>query len=141
MTIPHPPHVQLVLETLGKLEFKENTELTAGKRIARPLNTPTPEDDTAGKSRIFHVSQALKEGWVRIEEMESPTVPTIRLLNEGEHPVFVPAGVLLKGGAQTRVVAVPCVVLAGCSQLVCVRCVEAGRWQTSNPLAPHDSLA
>jgi len=80
--------------------------------------------------KVLHVSAAMEQGLVDIEELRSPRVPSVKVLNRADMPVFFPAGVVLRGGAQTRIVATPTLVMPGMTVEVAVRCVEAGRWST-----------
>lgn len=80
---------------------------------------------------VLHASEAMVQGLIAVEELEPPVVPTLRVTNNADVPVFFSAGAVLKGGAQTRIVATPILVIAGAAGLVDVRCVEAGRWNTA----------
>jgi hypothetical protein len=79
---------------------------------------------------VLHVAAAMEQGLLDIEELPAPTVPSVKVLNRADLPVFFPAGVVLRGGAQTRIVATPTLVMPGMTVEVAVRCVEAGRWST-----------
>ena len=94
--------------------------------VAVEFDAPPPALEVA------HFSEALRAGRIVVEELPAPQVPMLRVENRGQKPVFIPAGTMLRGGAQTRIVAVPTLVLGGCVQAVEVRCVERGRWDTSS---------
>ena len=63
-----------------------------------------------------------------VSELESPTVPELQVHNPTSHDLLIPAGRILSGGRQTRVVNVSIVVPAGARIVIPVSCVEAGRW-------------
>lgn len=63
-----------------------------------------------------------------VSELETPTVPQLQVHNPTPHDLLIPAGRILSGGRQTRVVNVSIVVAAGTKMVIPVSCVEAGRW-------------
>ena len=63
-----------------------------------------------------------------VTELASPTVPQLQVHNPTPNDVLIPAGKILSGGRQTRVVNVSIVVPAGATLDIPVSCVEAGRW-------------
>ncbi len=63
-----------------------------------------------------------------VSELETPTVPELQVHNPTDHDLLIPAGRILSGGRQTRVVNVSIVVPAGATIVIPVSCVEAGRW-------------
>jgi hypothetical protein len=63
-----------------------------------------------------------------VSELETPTVPQLQVHNPTADDVLIPAGKILSGGRQTRVVNVSIVVPAGATLVIPVSCVEAGRW-------------
>ena len=67
------------------------------------------------------------------ERSGSAVVAELVVTNTGTRPALLLEGELLEGGQQHRVAATSVVVEAGASQVVAVRCVEAGRW--SGPAA------
>jgi hypothetical protein len=64
-----------------------------------------------------------------VSELAAPTVPQLQVHNPTAHDLLIPAGKILSGGRQTRVVNVSIVVPAGATIVIPVSCVEAGRWQ------------
>jgi hypothetical protein len=64
-----------------------------------------------------------------VSELAAPTVPQLQVHNPTAHELLIPAGKILSGGRQTRVVNVSIVVPAGATIVIPVSCVEAGRWQ------------
>lgn len=91
-----------------------------GVRPLRVAEGPCP--------RVVSAAAALREGTLRIAELRPPTMSTVLADNLCDQPVLVPAGAVLRGGAQTRIVAVSVVVPGLQRELVAVRCVEIGRW-------------
>jgi hypothetical protein len=63
-----------------------------------------------------------------IGELPAASVPTVRFENHGTDPVLVPAGTVVTGGQQNRVVNVSVLVPAATTLDVPVSCVEQGRW-------------
>ena len=63
-----------------------------------------------------------------VTELAPPTVPQLQVHNPTAHDLLIPAGKILSGGRQTRVVNVSIVVPAGATIVIPVSCVEAGRW-------------
>ena len=63
-----------------------------------------------------------------VSELASPTVPQLQVHNPTAGDLLIPAGKILSGGRQTRVVNVSIVVPAGATLVIPVSCVEAGRW-------------
>jgi len=63
-----------------------------------------------------------------VSELETPTVPQLQVHNPTADDLLIPAGKILSGGRQTRVVNVSIVVPAGATIVIPVSCVEAGRW-------------
>jgi hypothetical protein len=63
-----------------------------------------------------------------VSELAAPTVPQLQVHNPTAHELLIPAGKILSGGRQTRVVNVSIVVPAGATIVIPVSCVEAGRW-------------
>jgi hypothetical protein len=55
-------------------------------------------------------------------------VPELQVHNPTNRDLLIPAGRILSGGRQTRVVNVSIVVPAGATIIIPVSCVEAGRW-------------
>lgn len=65
---------------------------------------------------------------IQVTERPDATVPTLQFNNPTDHLALVPAGTVVTGGRQNRVVNVP-VLLPGQATLdVPVSCVQAGRW-------------
>lgn len=63
-----------------------------------------------------------------VSELETPTVPELQVHNPTDNDLLIPAGRILSGGRQTRVVNVSIVVPAGATIVIPVSCVETGRW-------------
>lgn len=59
---------------------------------------------------------------------ETGSVPSLLVENQGDKPVFAPAGMYLRGGGQDRMLAVSIVIEAHTSGEIPVRCVERNRW-------------
>jgi hypothetical protein len=76
-----------------------------------------------------------------VSELETPTVPQLQVHNPTAHDVLIPAGRILSGGRQTRVVNVSIVVPAGAKIVIPVSCVEAGRWHGGSQFANSNRIA
>lgn len=76
-----------------------------------------------------------------VSELETPTVPQLQVHNPTAHDVLIPAGRILSGGRQTRVVNVSIVVPAGAKIIIPVSCVEAGRWHGGSQFADSKRIA
>ncbi|MEY3978346.1 MAG: hypothetical protein RLZZ284_1202 [Actinomycetota bacterium] len=70
-----------------------------------------------------------------VTELATPTVPQLQVHNPTADDLLIPAGKILSGGRQTRVVNVSIVVPAGATLVIPVSCVEAGRWSGRNVFA------
>ena len=70
-----------------------------------------------------------------VSELPTPTVPQLQVHNPTSEQLLIPAGKILSGGRQTRVVNVSIVVAAGATIVIPVSCVEAGRWSGSSRFA------
>jgi hypothetical protein len=70
---------------------------------------------------------------LRVEE--TGKVPILRVFHEGGPPVLLPADLVFSGGLQTRMIARTVVIAPGSRVEVPVRCVESGRWSSSDDSA------
>ncbi len=76
------------------------------------------------------LEQALRRGWLRIEEKEGGSVPEVWVTNRSDQVVFLMGGEILSGARQDRIVRQDVLVRPGRKRLaVPVYCVEQGRWQ------------
>ena len=76
-----------------------------------------------------------------VSELDTPTVPELQVHNPTEHDLLIPAGRILSGGRQTRVVNVSIVVPAGAKIVIPVSCVEAGRWSGRSGFSDSGRMA
>ncbi|NBN96800.1 MAG: hypothetical protein EBV41_04135, partial [Actinobacteria bacterium] len=76
-----------------------------------------------------------------VTELATPTVPQLQVHNPTAGELLIPAGKVLSGGRQTRVVNVSIVVPAGATIVIPVSCVEAGRWSGRNLFADSRRFA
>ncbi|NBV81933.1 MAG: hypothetical protein EBR63_01440 [Actinobacteria bacterium] len=76
-----------------------------------------------------------------VSELETPTVPQLQVHNPTADDLLIPAGKILSGGRQTRVVNVSIVVPAGATIVIPVSCVEAGRWSGLSHFANSHRIA
>lgn len=104
--------------------LKDITDLKPGAPFTRGGVTLIPIFDP--KHRGINIKVAGDE--LIVSELESPTVPELQVHNPTSHDLLIPAGRILSGGRQTRVVNVSIVVPAGAKIVIPVSCVEAGRW-------------
>ena len=76
-----------------------------------------------------------------VSELAMPTVPQLQVHNPTNGDLLIPAGKILSGGRQTRVVNVSIVVPAGATIIIPVSCVEAGRWHGHSRFADSKRFA
>ena len=117
------PAIDVVRELLAQLRPGPQT-LAVADWTALPLHL------AAGEHPALHLKHALARGLVEVSELPHPDVPTVQVENLADVPVLFPAGALLQGGAQTRIIATPALVFPHTTAPIEVRCVEAGRWET-----------
>jgi hypothetical protein len=90
---------------------------------AAPLSTPRTPD-------YVLLDDALTSGVTEISEVsEQGSVPELRVVNKGAHPVLIVDGEELVGAKQNRVVNLTILVPAASELTIPVSCVEAGRWR------------
>jgi hypothetical protein len=70
----------------------------------------------------------LADGRLQVSEQPTATVPVLEVYNPTDTPMIIPAGRVLEGGRQTRVVNVTIVVPKRTRMPIPVSCVEQGRW-------------
>lgn len=76
------------------------------------------------------LDEALQSGRFEVTEMtEGGSVPTLKVVNKGDLPVFLLAGEQLVGAKQNRVLNSSVLVPAQSEAPIPVSCVEAGRWR------------
>ena len=63
-----------------------------------------------------------------VNEVDIPTVETLKVTNKTRQGLLIPEGTILDGGMQTRVATRDIYVPRGISRRLDVRCVERGRW-------------
>ncbi len=104
--------------------LKDITALKPGAPITRGGVTLIPIFAPAGRTSAIKIAG----DELLVSELETPTVPQLQVHNPTAHDLLIPAGRILSGGRQTRVVNVSIVVPAGAKVVIPVSCVEAGRW-------------
>ncbi len=129
--MPQTAAINAVRELLHTLRPR-NVALELADLVVHPIEIAHQDGPT-----VLHVREALAQKIIEIEELRSPRVPSVTVINHGEIPVFFPAGAVLKGGAQTRIVATPSLVLGNAQARIPVRCVESGRWTTHRDRVFH----
>ena len=123
------------------LDFVQQVEVSADLSLHFPsglvavplIVTRAAKGGEPDCSEVLHVTHALEQGLVRVEETKPAEVGRLPMLNLSKQPVLVPAGAVLKGGAQTRIVASPVLLLGQSVHHIDVRCVERGRWTPHAP--------
>ena len=68
-----------------------------------------------------------------VDELDTPSVPTLRVGNPGDRPVLVVEGEHFLGGQQNRAVNVTVLVPALANLEIPVSCLEQGRWGCRRP--------
>lgn len=76
-----------------------------------------------------------------VEELPAAEVPVVRLGNASGVPVLVPAGTVVEGGRQNRVLTTSVLVPAATVLDVPVSCVQAGRWSGMGTFGLAASMA
>ncbi len=100
-------------------------------------------DHRAPVSNPLSLAEAHARNWLEIAEAHVPSVPSVRIRNNGSRPVLLVAGQLLTGGKQNRSLATD-VLLPERSDWIRARvyCVERGRWVDQHvPLRPAGTIA
>ncbi|MFM7047066.1 MAG: ARPP-1 family domain-containing protein [Actinomycetota bacterium] len=100
------------------------TSLKPGAPITHEGITLIPIFAPEGRSSKIHIAG----DELVVSELATPTVPQLQVHNPTPNDLLIPAGKILSGGHQTRVVNVSIVVPAGATIVIPVSCVEAGRW-------------
>jgi len=91
------------------------------------LSPPDHASDLSGVPAFLLGEEALAAGALRIQELDSPTVPTVEAGAVGQ-PVLLLAGDTIVGGKQNRVINVTVWVDADATIQLPVTCLEHGRW-------------
>ena len=104
--------------------LKDITALKPGAPVTRGGVTLIPIFAPAARASAIKIAG----DELLVSELETPTVPQLQVHNPTAHDLLIPAGRILSGGRQTRVVNVSIVVPAGAKVVIPVSCVEAGRW-------------
>ena len=93
------------------------------------------------------LDEALQKDLVDVSEIsEGGSVPTLKVSNKAESPLFLMSGEQLQGAKQNRVLNVSIMVDSKTEIPIPVSCVEAGRWRyqsrkfSSSGTASHSSL-
>jgi hypothetical protein len=91
--------------------------------------------EAGGGPDYLTLDEGLAAGVLEVGEASSGgSVPTLKVSNKGERPVFLMAGEHLAGGKQNRVLNASLFVAGGSEVPIPVSCVERGRWAYR---APH----
>jgi hypothetical protein len=83
---------------------------------------------TPSANGVMVLDEPRARGRVKIEE--TGRVSALRIVNDGDAPILVPADVILGGGLQTRTIDTPVIVDAGRAVMAPARCVEKNRWHS-----------
>jgi hypothetical protein len=78
---------------------------------------------------------------LRVSELPNAAVPTLVATNDAPIPVLLPAGWIVEGGRQNRVVNVPVLVPENSTIEIPVSCVEQGRWNGAHNFGYGRSVA
>ncbi len=119
-------HVQIaqVEEVIETEAEDEATSEPAGQVSANDMDV----EDVQQRQQHFDVAFA----------NSGPTVGTLVIENDGDVPILIVAGTIVKGGQQDRQIAQDLVIAAHSEVPVEAFCVEPGRWNTR---AGHDGVA
>jgi hypothetical protein len=98
----------------------------------RPKSLPGAKSDTSLLTRAVSMEEAMKNGWITVQERGSSSTENVHWLsvyNHSNKPILFRSGALLEGGRQDRMVTKDTVMLPGVSRIdLPVMCVEEGRW-------------
>jgi hypothetical protein len=78
---------------------------------------------------------------LKVSELPDAEVPTLVATNDADVPVLLPAGWIVEGGRQNRVVNVPVLVPEHATIEIPVSCVEQGRWNGARNFGYGRSVA
>ena len=89
----------------------------------------------APRARNFaELSEAVKNGWIEITELDGGRVPQVRISNLSKRTIYLMGGEILTGARQDRILASDLLLGPGTQNLVApVFCVEHGRWTAVSP--------
>jgi hypothetical protein len=89
------------------------------------------------------LSSAQKDKKLTVTELESASVPQLKLVNASIRPVFIMTGEVLTGAKQDRILAHDLLILSDQKEvLIPVYCVELGRWnEKSKDFSSAENLA
>ncbi|MGC4045110.1 MAG: hypothetical protein QM758_15065 [Armatimonas sp.] len=114
--------IELLEKTLCGLEIGE--PITFGGMTVFPLKGSNPPRE------YVTLDEAMRDRLVEITELGSGgSVPELRLVNNGDRPIFLLDGEEVIGAQQNRVLNLSVLAPARSTQVIPVSCVEQGRWQ------------
>ena len=135
-------------------------ELVAHRRLGAPVMVdnltvwPVLTDQPLEIGEFLTLKEAQERGQAKVLEVgaeegqDRASVGTLQVRNEGELPILIPAGTIVKGGKQDRQIGQDLVVRPKSQVPVEAFCVEAGRWtanragvQTKGEFKAHGMLA
>lgn len=118
----------------------EPVELVAHRRLGPPVMVdnltvwPVLTDQPLEIGEFLTLHEAQERGQAKVLEIgaeegeDRASVGTLQVRNEGELPILIPAGTIVKGGKQDRQIGQDLVVQPKSQVPVEAFCVEAGRW-------------
>lgn len=110
--------------------------LEVGRAVAvRGLSiVPIYRTDNPKAKDFAQLSEALKNGWIEIAELDGGRVPQVRISNLSKRTIYLMGGEILTGARQDRILASDLLLGPGTKNLVApVFCVEHGRWTAVSP--------
>lgn len=123
--------VEDVLQWLGGLEVGEGL---AHEGMTVFAVRPGANGDGAASLEYGTLAEGIAEGWLRVSERPSASVPELVLVNRGQMMALILDGEEIVGGKQNRIVNASFLVGAGSEVLLPVSCVEHGRWHDVSPV-------
>ncbi len=94
---------------------------------------PLLADASPNEGKNRPLDEAMDKGALTVRELESQTVPTLRVKNSGDKPVFIMTGEIVTGAKQDRMSAHDVLIPKESRELALpVYCVEEGRWQETS---------
>ena len=94
---------------------------------------PVYSDNTKDRTRYATLEEALRNGWLDVEEFSSGSVPRVSVSNNSGNYVFIMGGEILTGCKQDRIVSRDALIGPRSHGVTLpVYCVEQGRWSENS---------
>ncbi len=122
--------------------LKDLETLKLGKPATYKSMTLFPLQGKSNMSNDYHCfGEHLTNGMVEVEEIGEGVVSALRVTNNTDKAIFIPDGIILKGGFQTRTTDHSTMVDPHQSIDIAASCVEQGRWSVGKTSTDFDIAA